>query len=125
MPSGWKLVKEEETMAKELKPDALELHELWVKSGGFLGERLDLTRANLRVINLEEADIYGANLYRAFLNGANLRRAYLKGANLYEANFYGADLECADFSMAKNMDKAIMPKGWKLVKVEEDSRDTE
>jgi uncharacterized protein YjbI with pentapeptide repeats len=103
-------------MAKELKPDALELHELWVKSGGFLGERLDLSRANLRVTNLEEADIFGANLYRAFLNGTNLRRAYLKGANLYEANFFGADLEGADFSGAKNLDKAIIPMGWKLVK---------
>lgn len=106
--------------AEELKK-VLELHELWVISGGMMGERADLRstdlsrkylenidltdailrHSNLRSANMKNADLTGADLRYAALRGANLSGAnmtnsYLTGAILAGANLAGADLRHAD-----------------------------
>ncbi len=54
--------------------------------------RADLRMADLRGADLRGADLRGANLFGADLSGANLRRADLSGANLRGADLSGADL---------------------------------
>ena len=48
--------------------------------------------ADLRGVNLRDADLYGAEL-----NGADLRGADLREATLYQANLNGAELMNAKF----------------------------
>jgi uncharacterized protein YjbI with pentapeptide repeats len=103
-------------MTKGLKPHALELHELWLETEGKEGECFDLSGAKLFLANLRSADLCEASLCGANLCGANFDGANFDGASFDGASFYGANL-----SKAKNLDKAIMPKGWKLVK--EDNND--
>ena len=49
---------------REIPPERLkeilEVHRKWVKSGGKEGERADLREANLRGVNLHEANLQGA-----------------------------------------------------------------
>jgi uncharacterized protein YjbI with pentapeptide repeats len=52
-------------------------------------------------VYLEKQDFTGLEFYCSCFKGARF-------------NF--ADFEGADFNQAKNLDKAIWPKGWKLVK---------
>lgn len=110
--------------AEELKK-VLELHEIWMHSGGLKGERADLSstdlsgkylenvdltyailrRSNLRGANMKNADLTGADLRYAALRGANLAGAnmtnsYLTGATLAGVNLAGADLTCADMRNA-------------------------
>ncbi|MDR1871995.1 MAG: pentapeptide repeat-containing protein [Deltaproteobacteria bacterium] len=111
-------------MAKELKPNALTLHNLWFGSGGVVGERLDLSGANLDKIDFSYASFYGALFIEAVFTDAELIEAILirtrfTNADLRFARFDGADFNGADFSWAKNLDKAIWPKGWRLVKEED------
>ena len=56
--------------------------------------------SDLRMANLEEANLEGANLRGANLEGANLRGANLWGANLREANLEGANLAGANLAEA-------------------------
>ena len=58
----------EETELKKI----LDLHKIWVESGGNAGEN-----ANLRNADLRGADLRGADLRNADLRGANLRSADL------------------------------------------------
>ena len=84
--------------------EILEKHKKWLEDNE-VGERADLSvadlsGANLSVANLSVADLSGANLSRADLSGANLRWANLRVADLRWANLSGADLRGADLSGA-------------------------
>ncbi|NND52270.1 MAG: pentapeptide repeat-containing protein, partial [Flavobacteriaceae bacterium] len=66
---------------------------------------IDLSDADLTMMNLEKADLMRANLsksdlFKANLSEANLIKANLSGANLSEAKFYEAYLSKADLSYA-------------------------
>ena len=85
---------------KEALADIIDKHSKWL-CGDALGERANLSCANLYGANLSGAnlscaDLYGADLRRANLSGANLRRATLSGADLRRADLSGADLRRAD-----------------------------
>jgi len=56
----------------------------------------NLKVANLRSANLQEATLVNANLQKANLEGANLQRADLRGALLQKADLRGALLQEAD-----------------------------
>jgi uncharacterized protein YjbI with pentapeptide repeats len=60
-----------------------------------LGEKKDLSGANLSDANLSGANLRGAYLRGANLSGANLSGANLSGANLSDANLSGANLRGA------------------------------
>ena len=97
----------------------------------------DLSRADLGVAILSNADLTGANLFQADLTMANLTGADLTRANLFQANLTGANLEGAhlekadlrgaDLTGAINLtqaqlnqacvdDRTILPKGLKRPK---------
>jgi uncharacterized protein YjbI with pentapeptide repeats len=83
----------------------LDLHRIWIESDGGKGERADLSGADLRGADLNEAELRRADLRGADLNEAELRRADLRGANLSGANLSrvylsGANLGEADLSGA-------------------------
>ena len=88
--------------------------------------RPDLRGANLKNINLIEADLrkanlrgtglIGANLSEASLVEANLRKAKLRGANLSGTNLNGADL------MSANLERANL-RGANLFKTKLDETD--
>ena len=74
-----------------------------------------------RDANLEGADFTDANLRNANMRGADLanslfRLASFRGANFSGSDFMGADLDGVNFSGAKNLDRAVWPKGYRLVK---------
>ena len=56
----------------------------------------ELSGADLRCANLNDADLRGANLSSASLRYATLIRADLRGANFNDADLRGADLNDAD-----------------------------
>ena len=66
----------------------------------------NLRGVNLREANLREADLRGANLREADLSGADLRGANLREADLSGANLRGADLRWADLSEVNGVDCA-------------------
>ena len=72
--------------------DILDLHELFLTTGGKEGERADLEGANLEDVNLEDACLQDAYLIGVSLKYANLTDANLIGANLASANLEDADL---------------------------------
>jgi uncharacterized protein YjbI with pentapeptide repeats len=72
--------------------ELVQLHELWVNSGGEEGQRADLSNANLDRADLAGVKLPGANLQKANLAGAILSLADLRGAFLFQANLQGADL---------------------------------
>lgn len=74
----------------------LELHKLWLETGGEQGTRANLEGAKLYFVNLAGADLRGATLAGADLRGAYLTDADLRDANLYDAYLYDADLRGAD-----------------------------
>ncbi|MDR1871999.1 MAG: pentapeptide repeat-containing protein [Deltaproteobacteria bacterium] len=101
--------------------NALELHEIWLKTNSREGKQLDLGGTILHVTNFIGADLSWSLFSRANLKEADFSEANLKEADFSEANLKGADfseanLKGADFSEAKNLDEAIWPKGWRLVK---------
>ena len=65
-----------------------------------IGQRANLSWANLSGANLSWADLSGANLSRADLSEANLSRADLSRADLSRANLSEANLSRADLSRA-------------------------
>lgn len=71
----------------------LKQHKLWLNNEG--GEEANLQGADLRGVDLREANLQGADLQRADLRGADLR-----GANLQWAGLQGADLRRADLQGA-------------------------
>ncbi len=62
--------------------------------------RTDLSKANLSEADLRKADLQEANLLEADLRGANLGEADLRGANLGEADLRGANLGEANSNAA-------------------------
>lgn len=83
----------------------IQLHTLWLRSGGKEGRRAvledaDLRQADLRNADLSYAALAGANMVRAELAGAKLRNADLRGVDLSYADLSGADLGNA------NLDKS-------------------
>ena len=88
---------------KELK-EKLELHKKWLNNEKG-GVRLDLSNADLRNVDLENAnlrcaDLRRANLINANLEGVDLSYADLKGANLSYANLSYANLENTNLTNA-------------------------
>jgi len=75
-------------------------HAEWWFTG--LGQRIDLSGANLRGAYLSGADLSGADL-----SGATLSGAYLIRADLTRANLSGADLTRADLTRA-NLSRAYL-----------------
>ncbi len=78
-------------------------HSLWLKDES-KGERADLTRVSLRLV-----DLRGVKLSYADLHGVDL-----SGKNLTGANFEGVDLSCANLEGANltdvNLDRAGLRK---------------
>ena len=108
-------------------------HQVWLRTDGDEGRRLDLRYvdlsgcdlsgadmrhailrgadlfdANLQNANLTGADMTGANMEGADLQDANLANADMRRANLRSANLYGADMRDADLSGA-NIDFSAWP----------------
>jgi len=63
-------------------------------------ENADLSDANLAGVNLKWANLTGANLWHANLTGADLLYVDLSGADLSEANLAGVRLICANLAGA-------------------------
>ncbi|HEX5807671.1 MAG TPA: pentapeptide repeat-containing protein [Anaerolineales bacterium] len=60
----------------------------------------NLKRLNLGEADLRNADLRGANLSKAYLSGTNFMSADLTGANLGGADLFSASLNSTDLSMA-------------------------
>mgnify|MGYP002512125380 FL=1 len=76
---------------------------VWKEKGAF--ERLNLTKMDLKYLDLHAVDLSGADLSEVYLmktdlEGANLTKADLKRANLLGANLRKADLRAADLREA-------------------------
>jgi uncharacterized protein YjbI with pentapeptide repeats len=85
----------------EITPD---LSKTNLRSAGCL-DIADLSRANLREVDLGQTYMFGiflanADLFRANLTDADLSRVNLEGANLTDADLSGADLEGANLRNA-------------------------
>jgi hypothetical protein len=95
----WNKWREENPNEKiDLSKAYLRLHTL----NGINLEEANLVEANLEDNNLEEANLWKANLWKANLRNANLRKANLKEADfrdaeLYRTDFTEANLEGAHF----------------------------
>jgi len=102
---------------REIPPDELkkifEEHRKWVESEGKEGGKADL-----RVANLQMANLFDANLQEADLSGANLREADLLDANLQGANL-GTDLT---FGIIRNLTapQVKKAKNWELAFYDKD-----
>jgi len=68
---------------------------------------VDISKAYLPMLNLEDADLTGANLAGAIFWDANLAGAYLTDANLAEANLSGANLAGATLFRANLMEAKL------------------
>jgi len=122
---------------KNLENAYLEFANLWRTDLEYANLRgADLTQANLEGANLTGANFIGAKLYEASLSGAHLERmtfiwgnvegadltgADLRGANLYGANLLGANLTGANLIGARlrganNLEAAILPNYFKLLR---------
>jgi uncharacterized protein YjbI with pentapeptide repeats len=79
----------------------LRSHERWLKSGHLEGERADLGSAHdLSGANLRDANLQEADLREAVLNGAGLQKADLSRADARSANLHSADLRWANLTSA-------------------------
>lgn len=78
----------------------LELHELWLKTNGAEGVRLDLSRESVPGTDTHDAILTGAKLNDADLRHADMNGTDLIGSDLRGADLRGAQLEGADFSAA-------------------------
>jgi len=122
---------------REIPPDELkkifEEHRKWVESEGKEGEKADLRVANLQMANLfdanlQEANLIGANLQEANLRVANLQEADLSGANLREADLLDANLQGANlgtdltFGIIRNLTapQVKKAKNWELAFYDKD-----
>jgi uncharacterized protein YjbI with pentapeptide repeats len=74
---------------------------------GIFAKNVNLYRAQLTFIVLEEADLQKANLKEVNFAGANLNHANLSAANLTGSNLIGADLIRAKLASA-NLSKALL-----------------
>ena len=80
-------------MTREELSTILENHKHWINEDC---EGWENMKANLRGVDLRDADLYYAYLRDANLCGADLRGANLCGADLHGANLCGADLRGAN-----------------------------
>lgn len=83
--------------AEELKK-VLELHEIWMHSGGLKGERADLSSTDLSGKYLENVDLTDAIMRHSNLRSANMKNSDLTGADLRYANMRGANLSGANMT---------------------------
>ena len=81
---------------EELK-EILQKHEMWLK-GEKYGERAELWNADLRGLDLSDANLSGADLRKSDLSNADLSNADLRYANLNNANLWGANLNYANLN---------------------------
>ena len=70
-----------------------------------------LITAQLRKVNLTNANLINADLSGVNLSGADLSNADLRGANLSNANLKGATLSGTNLSTNTNFCGTIMPDG--------------
>jgi uncharacterized protein YjbI with pentapeptide repeats len=82
--------------------EILDHHNDWLNSGRRTGMRADLSRTDLRGVNLENR-----NLKKADLSFSNLERASLINANLVKANLSRAKLIAADLHEAKLQEASL------------------
>lgn len=81
--------------------EILDLHKIWVESGGESGAKADLCSVNLANADLTGVNLQGAHLHKTNLRGADLSMANLRGASLVQAdlrdtNLLGAELRGAN-----------------------------
>lgn len=103
-------------MAEQPSVDELEkrlrAHEIWVRSGGRSGRRLELIGCDLVGRDFSRALLPAARLDRSIFvdvpfRGAMLAAAQLRGANLRGADFTAADLRGADLRGANLRDARL------------------
>lgn len=80
--------------------DILKSHREWLENNK-MGEKANLSDADLGRTLLAGANLAKADLRRAALNGTNMRGAILIGANLVKTNLMGANLQNASIRRAK------------------------
>ena len=97
-------------MTREELDKILENHKHWLQKDCDGWEEMradlrcvDLSEANLIYADLKFADLRGADLSKAYLSYANLLYADLTGADLNGANLFGANLNGANLRGAKNI----------------------
>ncbi len=73
----------------------LDDHAEWVRSDGESGAKADLSRLDLRGLDLRHRALRGANLAHCDLRGADLSYADLSGATLEGTDFRGAVIRYA------------------------------
>jgi|GEM_PF-3545996 len=83
--------------------DDIDMHALWLQSGGRQGRRANFSGMNLQGIDLRDCYLPEANFRTANLRGANLSGADLQGADFSQsvvenANFMNAKLEGSNFA---------------------------
>lgn len=90
---------EEAEALREISAGELEgifkAHRKWLESGEQEGQRANLSRVDLRGVDLRDA-----NLQAATLRGANLQAVDLRGANLQGARLQRVDLQEAKLQKA-------------------------
>lgn len=83
--------------------DDIDMHALWLQSGGRQGRRANFSAMDLQGIDLRDCYLPEANFRTANLRGANLSGADLQGADFSQsivenANFMSAKLEGCNFA---------------------------
>ena len=73
------------------------------------------TNKSMKGQDLEHVDFTGASLKYADFERAVFWNAKFYKADFTNTDFRDADFQSADLSRAKNLDKAILPHGYKLV----------
>ncbi len=96
----------ESRSAADLKA-LLQLHALWLESGGEEGAQANLRRCKLPGADLARAQLSRAVLGIADLSQANLEGADLAGANLWTARLPSARLSGADLTGAMLVDTVL------------------
>jgi uncharacterized protein YjbI with pentapeptide repeats len=103
-------------MAEQPSPEEVEkrlrAHEVWVRSGGRSGRRMELVGYDLAGRDFSRALLAAARLDRSIFvevrfRGAMLAAARLRGANLRGADFTAADLRGADLRGANLRDARL------------------
>ncbi|MGB0670402.1 MAG: pentapeptide repeat-containing protein [Rhodospirillales bacterium] len=81
--------------------EALELHRLWVNTGGREGQKMVLTGADLRGLDLSESDLTGANLENAVLSGVACDRTIFRKSVLSGAKMQKTSAVKGDFAVSR------------------------
>jgi len=109
--AGWTVDKEKEIETPKLSPDIQAiltvLGRRYLKYNEGESQRLNLSRTDMRVANLNNANLNGADLMGTHLDEAQLKDTYLNEAILYGVSLKGAFLNGARLQNA-NLQGAIM-----------------